>query len=221
MSGSHPDPSTMLRKLTAPFSRGLIPIASCITSASTPVCGPPLSLSGWEAPDCELRGHFVGHFLSASALMYSSTGDTAVRDKANYMVAELAKCQSKLGGGYLSAFPLEFFDRLYKREKVWAPFYTIHKIMAGMLDMHQHCSNQQALTVLEGMADWVDHWTAPIPEPHMQSILDTEYGGMNEVLYNLAALTGDDRYAQVGDRFTKKNFSILSHCDAMSCADFT
>jgi len=163
-------------------------------------------LGGWEAPDCELRGHFVGHFLSASALMYSSTGDTAVRDKASYMIAELAKCQSKLGGGYLSAFPLEFFDRLYKREKVWAPFYTIHKIMAGMLDMHQHCSNQQALTVLEGMADWVDHWTAPIPEQHMQSILDTEYGGMNEVLYNLAALTGDDRYAQVGDRFTKKKF---------------
>lgn len=163
-------------------------------------------LGGWEKPDCELRGHFVGHFLSACALMYSSTGDEAIKQKGDYVVAELAKCQTKLGGGYLSAFPLEFFDRLNARQKVWAPFYTIHKIMAGMYDMHEHCANQQALEVLKGMAEWVDHWTTPIPEPHMQDILNTEYGGMNEVLYNLAAVTGDDRYAQVGDRFTKKKF---------------
>lgn len=163
-------------------------------------------LGGWEKPDCELRGHFTGHFLSASALMYSSTGDTAIKDKGSYIVAELAKCQNKLGGGYLSAFPLEFFDRLNARQKVWAPFYTIHKIMAGLYDTHLHCENKQALDVLKGMADWADHWTAPIPEPHMQDILNTEYGGMNEVLYNLAALTGEDHYAQVGDRFTKKKF---------------
>ena len=163
-------------------------------------------LGGWEKPDCELRGHFVGHFLSASALMYSSTGDNALKEKGGYIVAELAKCQDKLGGSYLSAFPLEFFDRLKARQKVWAPFYTIHKIMAGLYDTHQHCGNKQALDVLKGMADWADHWTAPIPEPHMQDILNTEYGGMNEVLYNLAALTGEDRYAQVGDRFTKKKF---------------
>jgi hypothetical protein len=138
--------------------------------------------------------------------MYASTGDNAIKEKGGYIVAELAKCRNKLGSGYLSAFPLEFFDRLEAREKVWAPFYTIHKIMAGLYDTHQHCGNPQALDVLKGMADWADHWTAPIPEPHMQSILDTEYGGMNEVLYNLAALTGEDRYAQVGDRFTKKKF---------------
>ncbi len=163
-------------------------------------------LGGWEKPDCELRGHFVGHFLSASALMYSSTGDEAIKKKGDYVVAELAKCQDKLGGGYLSAFPTEFFDRLNARQKVWAPFYTIHKIMAGMYDMHDHCANRQALEVLKGMADWADHWSAPIPEPHMQDILNTEYGGMNEVLYNLAAETEEDRYAQVGDRFTKKKF---------------
>ncbi len=163
-------------------------------------------LGGWEKPDCELRGHFVGHYLSACALMYSSTGDKEIKAKGDYIAGELAKCQEKLGGGYLSAFPLEFFDRLNARQKVWAPFYTIHKIMAGLYDMHQHCDNQQALDVLKGMASWADNWTAPIPEPHMQDILNTEYGGMNEVLYNLAALTGDDHYAAVGDRFTKKRF---------------
>ena len=164
-------------------------------------------LGGWEEPKGELRGHFTGHFLSACALTYASTGDKEVKDKGDYMVAELAKCQQKLGGsGYLSAFPTEFFDRLNARKRVWAPFYTIHKIMAGMLDMHQHCANKQALNVLEGMANWADEWTAAIPEPHMQDVLNTEYGGMNEVLYNLAAVTNDDRWAKAGDRFTKKVF---------------
>ncbi len=163
-------------------------------------------LGGWEAPDCELRGHFVGHYLSACALMYSSTADEAIKIKGDGIVAELAKCQAKLGGGYLSAFPTEFFDRLNARQKVWAPFYTIHKIMAGMYDMHEHCGNQQALQVLERMAQWTDEWTAPISEEHMQDILNTEYGGMNEILYNLAAETGNDHYAVVGDRFTKKKF---------------
>jgi hypothetical protein len=163
-------------------------------------------LGGWERPDCELRGHFSGHFLSACALMHASTGDAEVKTKGNYLVAELAKCQEKLGGGYLSAFPTELFDRLKARQKVWAPFYTYHKIMAGMLDMHQYCGNEQALTVLRGMADWADHWTGALSADQMQMVLDTEYGGMNEVLYNLAAATNDDHYAAVGDRFTKERF---------------
>lgn len=173
-------------------------------NAGSPSSAQPLG--GWEKPDCELRGHYTGHFLSACALMHSSTGDPDLKAKGDFMVGELAKCQQKLGGGYLSAFPIELFDRLSARKKVWAPFYTIHKIMAGMLDMHQHCDNKQALEVLKGMARWADEWTAAMPEEHMQMVLDTEYGGMNEVLYNLAAVTGDNHFAAVGDRFTKKRF---------------
>jgi DUF1680 family protein len=171
-------------------------------------------LGGWEqepkAPQphrpSELRGHYTGHFLSACALMYASTGDKELKAKADYMVAELARCQEKLGGGYLSAFPREFWDRLDKRQPVWAPFYTIHKIMAGMLDMYQLCGNKQALEVLKGMSNWADEWTARHSEEHMQDILNTEYGGIGETLYSLAAITGEDRYARVGDRFTKKVF---------------
>jgi DUF1680 family protein len=161
---------------------------------------------GWEEPKGELRGHFTGHYLSACGLMYASTGDKDIKAKGDYMVAEMAKCQEKLGGGYLSAFPTEFWDRLDARKPVWAPFYTIHKIMAGMFDMYQHCGNKQALHVLEGMADWADTWTGSKTEEHMQEILGTEYGGMNEVLYNLAAATGEDRWAKTGDRYTKKSF---------------
>ena len=163
-------------------------------------------LGGWEEPKGELRGHFTGHYLSACALMYASTGDTAIKAKGDVMVAGLAKCQARLGGGYLSAFPTEFFDRLTARQKVWAPFYTIHKIMAGMLDMHLLTGNRQALEVLEGMSEWADHYSAPHSEEHMQDILNTEYGGIAETLYSLTAVTGDARWAVVGDRFTKKRF---------------
>jgi uncharacterized protein len=167
-------------------------------------------LGGWEkngpGRDAELRGHFTGHYLSATALMYASTGDPEIKAKGDYMVAELAKVQQKWGGGYLSAFPTEWFDRLDARKRVWAPFYTIHKIMAGMFDMYQLGGNRQALEVLEGMSGWADTWTVSKSEEHMQDILNTEYGGMNDVLYNLAAVTGEDRWAKVGDRFTKKRF---------------
>jgi uncharacterized protein len=164
-------------------------------------------LGGWEAPTCELRGHFVGHYLSASALLFAATKDKAVKAKAGELVAELAACQAALNqNGYLSAFPTEYFDRLDRREQVWAPFYTLHKIMAGLLDMKTHGENDQALDVVVKIAGWVDAWTAGKSEQHMQDILNTEYGGMNDVLYNLAAKTGDDRWARAGDRFTKKIF---------------
>lgn len=169
-------------------------------------------LGGWEqntpGRESELRGHFTGHYLSACALSHASsggtTGDAAIKAKGDEMVADLAKCQAS--SGYLSAFPTEWFERLDARKNVWAPFYTVHKIMAGMFDMYSLTGNKQALQVLEGMANWADDYTKSKTEAHMQDILNTEYGGMNEVLYNLAGATGDDRWATVGDRFTKKIF---------------
>jgi len=164
-------------------------------------------LGGWEAPDAELRGHFVGHYLSACALLYASTSDITIKSKADSLVAEIAECQKALkANGYVSAYPEELFVRLDKRVKVWAPFYTLHKIMAGLLDMKQYGDNEQALDILLQLAAWVDDWTAARTEEHMQDILKTEFGGMNEVLYNLSDLTGDARWATVGDRFTKKVF---------------
>jgi DUF1680 family protein len=178
---------------------------------------------GWEAKAdgkhaTELRGHFTGHFLSASAQLFASAGDQQAKAKADEIVAELAKCQQKLGGGYLSAFPTELFDRLDSLsgrprdpnpnapQLPWAPFYTIHKIMAGLFDMYTLAGNQDARKVVEGMADWADKWTGSKTEEHLQEILNTEFGGMAEVLYNLAAATNNDQWAKAGDRFTKKRF---------------
>lgn len=85
---------------------------------------------GWEEPKSEVRGHFVGHYLSACALMYASTGDDRLKQKGQALVAGLAACQAKFPSGYLSAYPEEFFDRVEKRQQVWAPYYTLHKIFA-------------------------------------------------------------------------------------------
>jgi hypothetical protein len=174
-------------------------------------------LGGWEAPNGELRGHTTGHYLSACALRAASAGDAEVKARGDEIVAELAKCQAKLAGGYLSAYPTEFYDRLDKGRNVWAPFYTYHKILAGVLDMYFHAGNKQALEVASGMAAWADEWSASKPEAHMQEILRVEFGGMSEALYNLAAATNDDRWAKAGDRFNKKEFltPLAQHRDEL------
>src|SRR5579863_2017240 len=161
-------------------------------------------LGGWERPDCELRGHFAGgHALSALALGYASTGDDQLKARGDELVAELSRCQEKNKDGYLSAFPEEEFDRLREERRVWAPYYTYHKIMAGHLDMYLYCGNDQALAAAEGMVGWVDHWCESISDEKMQRILQTEFGGMNEVLCNLYAVTGRGQYLHLASRFEK------------------
>src|SRR5271157_2801987 len=175
-------------------------------------------LGGWEAPDCELRGHYAGgHYLSACALMYASCGDEDLKKNADAVVAGLGNCQAALKSGYLSAFPIEFFDRLRERQRVWAPFYTIHKIMAGLLDMYVYCGNEQALEIVQKMAGWTAGYTGPLSYDHMQRVLTTEYGGMGEVLSNLYAVTGKDYYLEVAQRFDKKAFfdPLAAHRDEL------
>ena len=162
-------------------------------------------LAGWEAPDCELRGHFAGgHYLSACALMYASTGNEAIRRKGNELVTMLVECQQP--DGYLGAYPTSFYDRLKAHQPVWAPFYTYHKIMAGMLDMYVHTGNTEALACAEKMADWANAWVTPLSQDQWTKVQKTEHGGMNEVLFNLYAVTGKAKYRDLGYRFEHKAF---------------
>jgi DUF1680 family protein len=158
-------------------------------------------LGGWEAPDNELRGHYVGHYLSACALIWASAGDGQAKQRGDKVVGVLAECQRVRGSGYLSAFPEELFDRLRDNRPAWAPFYTLHKIMAGLLDMHTLAGNAQALEVVKGMARWTARWTGSLGDADMARVLEREYGGMNEVLYNLAAVTGEAEWRDVAHRF--------------------
>jgi DUF1680 family protein len=161
-------------------------------------------LGGWEEPKCELRGHFTGHYLTACALMYASTGDPALKAKVDAVVAGLAECQAKLGSGYLSAFPEEFIDRVERQQRVWAPYYTLHKLFAGLLDAYVYCDNAQALEVARKFGDWVIRRNARLNDEQMQRMLGNEHGGMNECLANLYALTGEPKYLQIAQRFNHR-----------------
>ena len=175
-------------------------------------------LGGWEAPNCELRGHFTGHFLTACALMYAATGDEEVRAKATELVSALAACQKALGpGGYLSAFPEEYIVRVETGKRVWAPWYTLHKIYAGLLDMYTLCGNREALQVVKQMASWAKGRTDRLDEQQMQTILKVEFGGMAEVLANLAAVSGDPAHLALSRRFEKRSFldPLIAHKDQL------
>lgn len=184
-------------------------------TAGLPTPGQPYG--GWEAADCELRGHFVGHYLSACARIYAVTGDAELKKNADGVVAELAKCQAKYGNGYLSAYPADFFDRLERFERVWAPYYTIHKIMLGLWEMHAYAGNAQALEVLKGMADYFKGRCDKLDDEHMQKMLRNEFGGMQEVLLNLHAYTGEKKYFDLAQRFVDRSFNepLLAGRDAL------
>ncbi|WP_305125856.1 glycoside hydrolase family 127 protein [Streptomyces odontomachi] len=169
-------------------------------SSSAQPCG------GWESPDTELRGHSTGHLMSGLALAYANTGDGALQAKGDQLVAALADCQARspqagFGKGYLSAYPENFFDRLEAGSGVWAPYYTIHKIMAGLVEQYRSAGNDQALDVVLNQAAWVDTRTANLSYATMQNVLQTEFGGMADVLADLHSLTGDSRWLDVSERF--------------------
>ena len=190
-------------------------LTSGLTSPATPY-------GGWERTDCSLRGHFNGgHYLSAVALAYASAGNDALRKSGDTMVAELARCQKANINGYLSAYPEAQFEALAGGvadwPRVWAPFYTYHKIMAGMLDMYVHTGNEQALAVAEGMAGWVRGYFQSISDDRRQFMLRTEYGGMNEVLANLYGLTGKQQYLDTARLFQQPMFldPLAGHRDEL------
>jgi uncharacterized protein len=179
----------------------------CCFRQTAGLATPGKALGGWEEPKCEVRGHFVGHYLSACALMYRSTGDEQLKAKADAMVAEFAKCQKAMGGEYLSAYPQDFWDRLERMEKPpWAPYYTIHKIMAGLFDMYALCGNEQALDVLKGMAGYFKKRIDKLPLAQWDKILTVEFGGMAEVLHNLNGVTGDPNHLALACKFDQGAF---------------
>jgi DUF1680 family protein len=163
---------------------------------------------GWESPDSQVRGHTVGHLLSALAISYANTGNHAAKAVGEYLVGELAGLQAAApragySAGYLSAFPEEFFGWLEagQSSRVWSPYYMIHKYLAGMIDQYELAGSDQALDVATRLADWVDRRTAPLSYARMQQVLAVEFGGLPESLVNLYAITGTERYLAAAERF--------------------
>ncbi|XP_010913298.1 uncharacterized protein [Elaeis guineensis] len=165
---------------------------------------------GWEKPDGELRGHFVGHFMSATALMWASTHNETIRERMNKVVDALDECQKAIGTGYLSAFPTEEFDRYEAVVYVWAPYYTIHKIMAGLLDQYIFAGNPKALNMVIWMAEYfsnrVTNFIKKYTIARHWAAMNEETGGINDVLYNLYSITGDEKHLVLAHLFDKPCF---------------
>lgn len=161
-----------------------------------------MPLGGWEALNVELRGHTMGHVLSGLALMYASTGDDFFKLKGDSLVSELAKVQNVLNqGGYLSAFPQNLINRVIAGKPVWAPWYTLHKILAGLLDQYLYADNLKALKVAEKMGDWAYQKLKNLSQDQLDIMLGTEFGGAPETFYNLYAITGEQKYLEVAGMF--------------------
>jgi DUF1680 family protein len=161
---------------------------------------------GWEAPTVELRGHSIGHYLSACALLYEATGDERLKARALGIVAELRRVQQALPArgmhpGYLSAFPEELFDRVEARQNVWAPYYTLHKILAGLLDVHEATGETGALEAAKGMAAWVGLRARGLDDAQWQAMLETEFGGMQDSLTELYVRTRDPEHLRLARLF--------------------
>jgi DUF1680 family protein len=176
--------------------------------AGLPTPGAPLG--GWESPDGELRGHSIGHYLSAAATILSHEDDAEIRADARAVVAGLAACQRAAGTGWISAFPEEFLERVESGRPVWAPYYTLHKILAGLIAMHARLGDREALEVARGLAERIGERCARLDDAAMQRMLGNEFGGMHEALLDLAAALPEPeaaaRIAELAGRFQKRSF---------------
>ncbi|KAF2312003.1 hypothetical protein GH714_027726 [Hevea brasiliensis] len=169
---------------------------------------PGEAYGGWEAPDVELRVTLA--LLECVSTYVASTHNDTLQKKMSALVSALSACQEKIGTGYLSAFPSELFDRFEAIKPVWAPYYTIHKILAGLLDQYTLAYNAQALKMVKWMVEYfynrvqnvVTNYTI---ERHFLS-LNEETGGMNDVLYRLYSLTGDPKHLILAHLFDKPCF---------------
>lgn len=150
--------------------------------------------TGWESPTCQLRGHFLGHWLSAAAHLIASTGDPEIKVKADSIVAELGRCQRRNGGEWAGSIPEKYLFQIADKKSIWAPQYTLHKTLMGLVDMAVYGGNQQALEIAGNFSKWFYRWTRDIPREKMDDILDVETSGMLEVWADLLHVTGDKMY---------------------------
>jgi uncharacterized protein len=165
---------------------------------------------GWESEG--LSGHTLGHYLSACSMMFASTGDTQFKGKVDFVVAELDKCQIARKSGYVGAIPNE--DSIFWKVQLgiikssgfdlnggWSPWYTVHKVMAGLADAYLYASNQKALDLVLKMADWAESILKDLNDQQLENMRKCEYGGMNDVLVHLYEITGKRKYLALSYKF--------------------
>jgi len=179
---------------------------------------------GWDSVEGrQLTGHIAGHYLSAVSLMYAATGDVRFKERADQLVRGLQEVQEKRGNGYIGAIVdnkgvdgAVIFDAISRGDirstgfdlnGMWSPWYTLHKMFAGLRDAYRHAGNSAALDLEIHFAGWAEKILAPLGDAQIQRMLNTEFGGMDEVLADLYADTGDRRWLDLSRKFEHRAFT--------------
>jgi len=149
---------------------------------------------GWEAPSCQLRGHFLGHWLSAAAALCAGGDKPELKARVDHIVSELARCQMMNGGEWIGSIPEKYFAMMVPGRYIWSPQYTMHKIIMGLKDVYDRMGNRTAITILDKLADWYVRWVRDMQETNPSAVYSGEQAGMLEVWADLYALTNDEKY---------------------------
>ncbi|MBE0337342.1 glycoside hydrolase family 127 protein [Paenibacillus sp. 23TSA30-6] len=165
---------------------------------------------GWESRG--ISGHTLGHYLSGCSLMFASTGDEKLLERVHYVIDELEICQNNHGNGYISGIPRgkELFEEVkagdirsqgFDLNGGWVPLYTMHKLFAGLRDAHLLAHHPKALQMEIKLGDWLEDVFQGLNDDQVQQVLHCEFGGMNEVLTDLAEHSGEERFLKLAERF--------------------
>lgn len=176
------------------------------------------AMGGWEDPSCQLRGHFLGHWLSAAALTYQETGDVELYAKATTIVRELGICQEENGGKWVASIPEKYLYWIGQGKPIWAPQYTMHKLFMGLVDVYKYMKNEQALMIADKLADWFYEWSGRYSREEFDDILDVETGGMLEIWAELLEITKAEKYRILLDRYYRGRLfdALLEGKDALT-----
>ena len=157
---------------------------------------------GWESPTCQLRGHFLGHWLSAASLLIAQNNDRELKAKLDNIIDELERCQKLNGGRWIGSIPEKYFENLEKNEYIWSPQYTLHKTLLGLYHSAMYAKNEKALEILDRASEWYLDWTADMETKNPHAVYSGEEGGMLEVWAGLYQLTGDKKYFTLAERYS-------------------
>ncbi|MDI9508524.1 MAG: hypothetical protein GX319_00355 [Clostridiales bacterium] len=157
--------------------------------------------TGWESPVCQLRGHFLGHWLSAAAIHYHTSKDKDIKAKADLIINELEECQKDNGGQWIGPIPEKYLHWIANGKHIWAPQYNLHKIFMGLVDMYIYADSKKALDIADRFADWFVQWSGTFTREKFDDILDFETGGMLEVWADLLHITENEKYKTLLHRY--------------------
>ncbi len=170
--------------------------------------------ANWEGLD----GHVGGHYLSALAINYAATGNAECKKRMDYMLSELKLCLAannknnpEWGRGYLGGVPNseKIWSTFQKGDfaayrSAWVPWYNVHKLYSGLRDAWLYAGNEDAKDLFLKFCDWGINITSSLTEAQMQTMLDTEHGGMNEIYADAYQMTRDEKYLTVAKRFSHR-----------------